>query len=144
MKQLVLICEIADRQVAISTDRVRSVIDIEHITNIPEAPSHVLGLTALRSQALTVIDTSRALGLQSNRNASNTRAVVAKIDGHSYALVIDHADDVCAVLSEPEPLPGGFGQGWQEVAIGMVETERGPALLVDIDRLSTGSQELAA
>ncbi|WP_432199581.1 chemotaxis protein CheW [Erythrobacter sp. W53] len=144
MNELVLICEIGDRQVAMSTDHIRSVIDVEHVTAIPGAPAHVLGLTALRSQALTIIDTRLALGLEPADKGGEKRAVVTDIDGHAYALLIDRADDVCASLSEPKPLPGGFGAGWQDVAIGVVETERGPSLLVDIKKLAAGLPALAA
>lgn len=144
MNELVLICEIGDRQVAMSTDRIRSVIDVDHVTAIPGAPAHVLGLTALRSQALTIIDTRRALGLDPAEGGGEKRAVVTDIDGHAYALTIDQADDVCACLSSPKPLPGGFGDGWQDVAIGIVETERGPSLLVDIQKLAAGLPSLAA
>ena len=41
----------------------KSVIEIGTVTPIPRAPAWISGITALRSQALTVIDCRRAIGL---------------------------------------------------------------------------------
>ncbi|HBQ54425.1 MAG TPA: chemotaxis protein CheW, partial [Erythrobacter sp.] len=64
MNDLLLMCMVAGRRAAIPAIRVQSVIEIEDITPIPGAPAFIRGLTALRSQALTVIDCSVALGFE--------------------------------------------------------------------------------
>ena len=68
MKRLMLLCTIAGRKAAIPTQDVSSVIEIEAIAPVPGTPPHVAGLTALRSQALTVIGlrwASRARAIRS-------------------------------------------------------------------------------
>ena len=62
MNDLLLMCLIAGRRAAIPAALVQSVIEIDQITPIPGAPDFILGLTAMRSQALTVIDCQIALG----------------------------------------------------------------------------------
>jgi purine-binding chemotaxis protein CheW len=37
-----------------------------------------------------------------------------------------------------------MGQGWERVSLGMVETEEGPLLLVDVAALIAGSEARAA
>ena len=85
MKRLMLLCTIAGRQAAIPALAIRSVIEIDAIEPIPGTAPWIAGLTALRSQALTVI--------------------------------------------------GGFGKQWAKAAVGMVETPRGPAIILDIPAL---------
>ena len=41
-------------------------------------------------------------------------------------------------LSEPAPIRAAMGAGWERVSKGMVETEEGPILLVDIAALIAG------
>ena len=69
MNELLLICLIAGRRAAISATRVLSVIEVEAITPIPRTPEFIVGVTALRSQALTVIDCRVALGFPPSENA---------------------------------------------------------------------------
>lgn len=144
MNQLLLMCLIAGRRAAIPTDRVLSVIEIEAVTPIPATPEFIVGLTALRSQALTVIDCRVSLGFPASERVVGNRAAVIEHDGHRYALLVDEAFDVAEALSEPAPVPGGFGEGWRHAANGMIETESGPALLVDVDQLVLGPRHAAA
>lgn len=144
MNELLLMCTIAGRRAAIPALNVQSVIEVETITPIPGTPDFILGLTALRSQALTVIDCALAIGLESACEARDCRAAVVEIEGHLYALLVEEAHDVGEARSEPVAVPGGFGEGWQRAARGMVETDGGPALLVDVARLITGPLQQAA
>lgn len=138
MNELLLMCTIAGRRAAIPALRVQSVIEIEAITPIPGTPAFIRGLTPLRSQALTVVDTSLALGFDTPCQSEERRAAVVELDGHLYALLVDEARDVALGTSEPVAIPGGLGDGWQRAAIGMVETEFGPAVLVDIEAIIAG------
>jgi purine-binding chemotaxis protein CheW len=144
MNQLLLMCLIAGRRAAIPTQRVLSVIEIEAVTPIPKAPAYIVGLTALRSQALTVIDCRVALGFAASEQVIGKRAAVIEQDSHRYALIVDEVFDVAEALSEPAPVPGGFGEGWRRAALGMVETDNGPTLLVGVEQLVLGPCGAAA
>ena len=99
-----------------------------------------ISLTALRSQALTVVDCRVALGLKLDGLETDERAAVVKVGGHSYALQVDAIEDVEQATSEPAQVPGGFGPEWTRAGEGMVETTSGPALLIDIDRIVAGTE----
>ncbi|WP_454598518.1 chemotaxis protein CheW [Qipengyuania sp. SM2507] len=144
MTEALLMCLIAERRVAFPAVKVRSVIEIERITPIPRTAPHIAGITALRSQALTVIDCRVALGFESRGDPVGSRAAVVDHEGHSYALVVDQAFDVVDALGDPERVPGGFGESWAEAAIGMVETASGPTLLIALETLIAGHQAQAA
>lgn len=142
MNALYVIVEIDGRLAAIDAAEVQSVIEIEQIYPVPRAAAHVAGLTAMRSQSLTVIDCRKALGLHGD--TPGERAPVVRIAGHSYALLVDAVDDVLEARSDALPVPGGFGAGWQRIGRGMIETDRGPALLVDVEALVAGPEARAA
>ncbi|MBO6525588.1 chemotaxis protein CheW [Erythrobacter sp.] len=144
MNELLLMCLIAGRRAAIPAAEVQSVIEIDEITAIPGVAPFILGLTALRSQALTVIDCQVALGFDSRQDVRGQRAAVVQVDGHPYALLVDAAYDVGEARSEPIAVPGGFGAGWQTAARGMVETDGGPTLIIDVEALVSGPIARAA
>ena len=131
MSNLIVIIQIAGRRCALEAHAVKSVIELGRITPAPRSPAHIKGITAVRSQALTVIDCRLALGLDPEPWPTDNRAAVISVAGHSYALVLDAIEDIATRLIEPQHLPCGFGPEWSRIAIGMIETAKGAALLID-------------
>ena len=139
MTQLLLIVSIAGSRVAFPSAAVESVVELDTLIPVPRAAPHVAGLSALRSRVLTVIDTVRSLDLgQTDCSDGIREAAVVELDGHHYALIVDSVEDVIEALSDPAPIRAAMGEGWERVALGMVETEDGPLLLVDVAALIAG------
>ena len=144
MNPLLLIVTIAGGRVALPAAAVESVVELEALIPVPRAPGHVAGLSALRSRVLTVIDTLRSLELGDTDCSDGIReAAVVELDGHHYALLVDVVDDVIEALSDPSPIRAAMGAGWERASKGMVETEEGPLLLLDIDALVAGPAQEA-
>ena len=94
---------------------------------------------------LTVIDCMRSLELGVTDCSDGIReAAVVGLDGHNYALIVDQVEDVVEALSDPQPVRAAMGPGWERVCQGMVETEQGPMLLVDVAALVGGAEAKAA
>ncbi len=138
MNQLLLIVTIAGSRVAFPAARVESVVELDALSPVPRAAAHVAGLSALRSRVLTVIDCQRSLELGSTDLEGLREAAVVEVDGHHYALTVDAVEDVVEALSDPQPVRAAMAAGWERVGLGMIETEEGPLLLVDIDALIIG------
>lgn len=140
MSALLLVVEIAGERVALPSCETESVVELDTLIPVPRAAPHVAGLSALRSRVLTVIDARRSLDLGGTDCSDGIReAVVVELDGHHYALLVDQVEDVLESLSEPSPVRGTMEAGWERVAQGMVETETGPILLVDVAALVAGA-----
>jgi purine-binding chemotaxis protein CheW len=140
MSELLVIIQIAGRRCALGAHDVKSVIELGSITPVPRAPDFITGITALRSQTLTVIDCRRALGLEAGEGQSDDRAAVVASGGHAYALKVDAIEDITTATGPPAQVPGGFGPEWSRVARGMIETMSGPALLIDLAALIAGPE----
>ena len=140
MNELLLIVSIAGSRVALLAADVESVVEIDTLIPVPRAPGHLAGLSALRSRVLTVIDCQRSLELGATdlNDGKLHEAAVVELDGHHYALTVDAVEDVVEAMSEPTPIRAAMGDGWERVSKGMVETEEGPLLLVDIASLVAG------
>ncbi|MCJ7422249.1 chemotaxis protein CheW [Sphingomicrobium astaxanthinifaciens] len=140
---LLLIVSIGGSRVALDAAAIESVIELDALSPVPRAPAHLAGLSALRSRVLTVVDCKRALELGETRFDAGEihEAAVVEVDGHHYALSVDSVVDVVEARGEPQPVRAAMGAGWERVASGMIETEEGPILLVDIARLIAGPQQ---
>ena len=140
MNELLLIVSIAGSRVALPAAAVESVVELESLIPVPRAPNHVAGLSALRSRVLTVIDCKHSLelGVTELNDGNLHEAAVVELDGHHYALTVDAVEDVVEAMSDPTPIRAAMGAGWERVSKGMVETEEGPLLLVDITAIIAG------
>jgi purine-binding chemotaxis protein CheW len=142
MTELFLIVRIAGHWVAMPATDVESAVDIGQVVAVPRAPASIRGLAALRSRVVTVVDASVGLGL--GAQTSCRRAVIAEVQGHHYALLVDALDDVFAL--ERQPLSGGLALDgpWAACATGIVERDGEPVLIVNLDRLIPGTLAVAA
>jgi purine-binding chemotaxis protein CheW len=145
VSELLLVVTIAGERVALPAAAVESVVELDTLIPVPRAPSQIAGLSALRSRVMTVIDCMRSLELgASDRSDGIREAAVVELDGHHYALIVDLVEDVVEAQSEPAPVRAAMGPGWERVAQGMVETETGPLLLVDVAALIAGPADAKA
>ena len=145
MNELLLVVVIAGERVALPAATVDAVVELDTLIPVPCAAPHVAGLSALRSRVLTVIDCKRSLELgESDRSDGIREAAVVDFDGHHYALIVDLVEDVVEALSDAAPMRAAMGAGWERVCQGMVDTETGPLLLVDVAALISGTPEAKA
>ena len=145
MNALLLVVTIAGERVALPAAAVESVVELDALIPVPRAAAHVAGLSALRSRVLTVIDCMRSLELGATDCTDGIReAAVVEQDGHHYALLVDAVEDVVEAQSDPSAVRAAMARGWERVSEGMVETEVGPLLLVDVSALIAGAEAKAA
>ena len=145
MTMLLLVVTIGGERVALPAEAVESVVELDTLIEVPRAAPHVAGLSALRSRVLTVIDCLRSLELGATDCTAGIReAAVVELDGHHYALIVDLVEDVIETDSEPQPVRAAMGEGWERVALGIVETDAGPLLLIDVPSLVAGAEAKAA
>ena len=129
MNALLLVVTIGGQRVALPSEAVESVVELDTLIPVPRAAPHVAGLSALRSRVLTVIDCMRSLELGATDCSDGIReAAVVELDGHHYALIVDLVEDVVEALSEPAPIRAAKLRG-AGAAIGEVTDNREPMRL---------------
>ncbi|WP_174273469.1 chemotaxis protein CheW [Sphingomonas bacterium] len=143
MESLYLIVRIAGETVAIGAEGVGSVVEIDSITAVPRVAPHIVGLFALRSRILTVVDSAMALGVGRCAQGALQTAVIITAEGHGYALLVEEVIDVIKG-TKPSPCIAVIGREWSRVTIGQVATQEGDRLLIDPALLIHGREAIAA
>jgi purine-binding chemotaxis protein CheW len=142
MSDLVLIAMIGGERVAIDAAAIESVVDLWQVVPVPLAADHIIGLAAVRSKVLTVIDAAAAVGLRAKQTGN--RAVVIDSSGHRYALRVDSIAEVVAPLGSLVAFEPSMGSNWTGIARGTIDTPHGFAMLIDPCRLIAGPLAEAA
>lgn len=145
MRTLYLIAELDGQRIALDAAHIDSVVHVAHVTPVPLAPRHLLGLAALRSRVITVIDCRAALALDPIAAEAAVRtAVVIDVEGHQYGLVVDRVEDVREISAVPSPVRARLGAGWNRAAQGMIDDGDSSLLLLDPVRLIAGASQAEA
>jgi purine-binding chemotaxis protein CheW len=141
--RLHLIARVAGRAVAIPADQVESAIDLGPLTPVPLAAAGVVGLAALRSRIVTVIDPRVVLGIAEAAALPN-RAVVTIVDGHAYAILVEALDDVAEFDTVPLPAGVSLEGRWAGAGTALIDRAGEPVLVVALAALVPHANSLAA
>ena len=144
MAELLLIVRFGGQRVALRAADVEAAVELDALTPVPGAPPHVAGLASLRSRVLTVIDCAASLDPRARVSDGSCEAVVAVVDGHPYALLVEGVEDVVeSEGGEAAPI-ASLTPGWARIARGAVDAGGDFLLLSDIEALVAGSVAAAA
>jgi purine-binding chemotaxis protein CheW len=144
VRTLYLIAELDGQRIAIEAAHIDSVVHVARVTPVPLMPPHLLGLAALRSRVITMIDCRAALGLMPVPAARLLVAVVVDVEGHQYGLTVDRVEDVREIEGAPSPVRARLGAGWAAAARGVIDDGEASLLLLDPAALVAGQPNAKA
>jgi purine-binding chemotaxis protein CheW len=129
MSKLYVLAWIGSQRVAFDATKVEAVVDIAMVVPVPLAATHIVGLAAIRSQVITVIDCGVATG--GGFSSPTGRAIVTAIDRHCYALRVDRVDDVISCSIDSVSADLHLGGAWGALATGVISVDDEFALVID-------------
>ena len=121
--------------------RVREIIGIMEITQVPQTPDFVEGVINLRGKVIPVIDLRSKFGLQRTEYNDETCIIVVDV-GMLMGIIVDTVQEVHDIPAgdiEPPPKLGGAMD--TAFILGMGKVKDDVKVLLDIDRVLT-SEEL--
>jgi len=128
----------------IEITKIREIIRIGQITQVPETPHYIKGLINLRSTVIPVIDLRARFGLPEGELTDDGRIVVLNVGNRTIGIIVDAVSEVLRVtgdqISEAPPTVASLGNKYM---IGLVRLEEQLLILLDVDRLF-GEEETAA
>ncbi|MFZ5808896.1 MAG: chemotaxis protein CheW [Chloroflexota bacterium] len=152
MEQQLVVFELANEHYGVDISAVESIIKMQPITVVPQAPSFVEGITNLRGSVLPVMDLRKRFGLTIGRNkessgAKNTsqdesRIVVVSMDGVKVGMIVDAVSEVLRVSSEaiepPPPMVAGINSAF---ITGIAKVGEKLIILLDLGKVLTISEK---
>ncbi len=120
--------------------KVREIIKVMDITQVPQVPPHVLGVINLRGKVIPVIDLRRKFGFPSLEYTERTCIVVADVDlapaTVMMGIVVDSVSDVLSVTdAEIDQTPDFGGQNTTDYLLGLAKVKGTVKILLDLDRV---------
>jgi purine-binding chemotaxis protein CheW len=116
--------------------KVQEITHRSNITQVPGAPSFVIGVLNLRGQIIPVIDSRLRFHLEPSELTSSTRVIVIDLAGQTTGLQVDAVAEVIKLddflLRETPPLVAGVHS---EYLAGMVLAGNRLITLIDLDKI---------
>ncbi len=106
MEQQLVVFELDNEFYGINIALVESIIKMQTITQLPQTPDYVMGVTNLRGSVLPVIDLRTRFALETKEDTRQTRIIIVTMGAVKVGVVVDGVSEVLRVSDESiEPLP---------------------------------------
>jgi purine-binding chemotaxis protein CheW len=120
----------------VAIERVREILRLPAITEVPRAPAHVLGVVTLRGEVVAVIDPRRRLALAPAEPGPGARIVVCESALGPVGLLVDAVAQVVRLPPGAiEPRPPGVGGAAAEAIAGIGREADRLVILLHLDVL---------
>lgn len=119
--------------------KVREVISLMEITQVPQAPSHIKGVINLRGKVIPVVDMRLRFGMPAAEATDETCIIVVDLGGALAGALVDavaQVENIDASQIEPPPLGGAMGG---DFILGMGKVNGRVKILLDIDKAFSSS-----
>jgi len=127
---------LADEVYGIEITKVREIILMCDITQVPQTPHYVKGLINLRSTVIPVIDLRLRFGLTDATVTADSRIMVVNVGSKTVGIVVDGVDEVLRVSNDQiAPAPPTVASVGNEYLNGLVKLDDNLLILLDIDNL---------
>jgi purine-binding chemotaxis protein CheW len=144
MTSLYLIAHINGACIAINSDWIESLVHVYDVVPAPKSDPVIVGLFALRSRVLTLIDTQFWVTGQQQTVKKGALAVVAEIAGHHYGLLVDSVEDVVSIQREQIETRIKPPKEWAPLVEGTASVSDKLIMILDPVALVNGPELLAA
>jgi purine-binding chemotaxis protein CheW len=111
---------LAREEFALGLLRIREIIKVRPITEVPRAPAFVVGIISVRGTIVPVLDLRRRLGHPAPEPGPAARILIVTREDEPYGLVVDEVVHVVRLHAEDiEPPPPVVGPGEAEFVSGI-------------------------
>lgn len=125
---------IASELLAVPVETVQEILELQPVSRLPHAPSHLLGMIDVRGQGVPVLDLRLKLGFEPAPDTENTRVIVLNVTvngrGKTFGLKTDRVFEVTVLDEDELEAPPEIGAKWKSEFIAGIGRRNGQFVTV--------------
>jgi len=114
---------------------ITEIIGIQPMTQVPEMPDYIKGVTNLRGKIIPVMDARLRFKKEVREYDDRTCIIVLDIDDVAIGLIVDSVAEVLTIQDEDIVAPPEMGRGKNRYIKGIGKANDGVLLLLDCQKL---------
>ena len=127
---------LGEEQYGIAIDRIKEIIAIKKVTNVPKTPEYMRGVINLRGSIIPVVDTRLRFGMESQKEDMHTAIVIVEVDKVNVGFIVDRVEEVASIDSAHLSEPPKFGNTIDtDFICSMAQMEEKVVMILDVLKL---------
>jgi purine-binding chemotaxis protein CheW len=123
-------------QYGIAIDKIKEIIAMMNITNVPNIPSFMRGVINLRGSIIPVIDTRLRFKMEPREDDMHTAIIIVEVEKVNIGFVVDRVEEVSSIDSSSLSEPPRFGnQVDSDFICNVAEIEENVVMILDVIKL---------
>ncbi len=136
MEHQLVVFDLANEFYGIDIAIVESIIKVQAITQLPQTPAYIKGVTNLRGTVLPVIDLRIRFGLETQQDTKQTRVIIVTMGNIKVGVMVDGVSEVLRVSDDLiEPLPPMVNSVNSDFLKGIVRLEDRLIILLEVEKV---------
>jgi len=134
---------LGDEEYGLPVLKVREIIKLMDITQVPQVPAHIRGVINLRGKVIPVIDLRLKFGFEVGENTERTCIIVVEVEMNGsnvmMGIVVDSVWEVLNVsAAEIDETPAFGDHVSTDFVLGLAKVKGTVKILLDLDRVLGG------
>lgn len=127
---------LGEEQYGIAIDRIKEIIAIMKVTNVPKTPEYMRGVINLRGSIIPVVDTRLRFGMETKDEDMHTAIVIVEVDKVNVGFIVDRVEEVASIDSANLSEPPRFGNNIDtDFICSMAQMEENVVMILDVLKL---------
>ena len=127
---------LGDEQYGIAIDKIKEIIAMMKVTNVPKTPPFMRGVINLRGSIIPIVDTRQRFGMEAREEDMHTAIIIVEVDKVNIGFIVDRVEEVSSIdpanLSEPPK----FGSHVDtDFICAMAQIEESVVMILDVLKL---------
>jgi purine-binding chemotaxis protein CheW len=137
-----LVFNVKSQEFAFQAMRIQEISRVLPITEVPNAPSYIDGVTNLRGRLATVMSFRSKFGFERRKHDEDTRAIVIELGGSPVGIIVDSVEEVVRIPDEMvQAMPTStVGRAIKEYMKGVGMLDNRLIVLLDVDKVLTETE----
>lgn len=131
-----VVFQLAGESYGVNISRVREIIRMQDITEIPQTLDYIKGVINLRGRVTPVIDLRRRFGFAPGEHTNSTRIIVVQMLDQLIGIIVDSVNEVLPVpsgaIEPPSPIIAGVDSKYLK---GIAKLDDRLIVILDLDNV---------
>lgn len=131
-------------QYGIAIGRIKEIIAIMKVTNVPKTPEYMRGVINLRGSIIPVVDTRLRFGMEEREADMHTAIIIVEVEKVNIGFIVDRVEEVASIDSSHMSEPPKFGgQIDTDFICSMAQMEENVVMILDVLKLFEADELLS-